>query len=126
MKIYCLKNVALLARKRQLVIDLMSNVLLDEVVGEPLQGKIPELHPSGAHELIHGVYSGSSYAIFSFLCSDCSFVPFLVAVFSVILRFKVFSYPLVSSNFFPQPYPIISCFNMQSVCLNDLMFANSS
>jgi hypothetical protein len=44
MKIYCLKNVGLLARKRQLVIDLMSNVLLDEVVGEPLQGKVPELH----------------------------------------------------------------------------------
>ena len=57
MKIYCLKNVALLARKRQLVIDLMSNVLLDEIVGEPLQGKVPELHPSGAHELTHGVYS---------------------------------------------------------------------
>ena len=72
MKIYCLKNVALLSRKRQLVIDLMSNVLLDEVVGEPLQGKDPELHPSGAPELTHGVYSGSCYAMFSFLCSDCS------------------------------------------------------
>ena len=103
MKIYCLKNVALLSRKRQLVIDLMSNVLLDEVVGEPLQGKIPELHPSGAPEPTHGAYSGSCYAMFSFLCSDCSFVPFLVAVFSVILRFKVFSYLLVSSNFFPDP-----------------------
>ena len=76
MKIYCLKNVGLLARKRQLVIDLMSNVLLDEVVGEPLQGKVPELHPSGAPELTHGFYSGFCYAIFSFLCSDCSFVPF--------------------------------------------------
>ena len=76
MKIYCLKNVALLARKRQLVIDLMSHVLLDEVVGEPLQGKVPELHPSGAPELTHGFYSGFCYAIFSFLCSDCSFVPF--------------------------------------------------
>jgi hypothetical protein len=54
----------------------MSNVLLDEVVGEPLQGKVPELHPSGAPELTHGFYSGFCYAIFSFLCSDCSFVPF--------------------------------------------------
>jgi hypothetical protein len=41
----------------------MSNVLLDEVVGEPLQGKDPELHPSGAPEPTHGAYSGSCYAI---------------------------------------------------------------
>ena len=92
--------------------QLSLNVLLDEVVGEPLQGKVPELHPSGAPELSHGVYSGSCYVIFSFLCSDCSFVPFVVAVFSVILRFMVFSYPLVSSNFSSRPYLIISCFHM--------------
>jgi hypothetical protein len=92
MKIYCLKNVALLARKRQLVIDLMSHVLLDEVVGEPLQGKVPELHPSGAPELTHGVYSGSCYVIFSFLCSDCSFVPFFWSLYSLSffdLRFSI-------------------------------------
>jgi hypothetical protein len=51
---------------------------------------------------------------------------FLVAVFSVILRFTVFNYPLISSNFSSRPYPIISCFHMEYVCLNDLMFANSS
>ena len=63
-------------RKKQLLIDLMSNSLLEEVVGELLQGQCPKLHPSGGAELTHAVYAGSCCAIVSFLCSDCSFVPF--------------------------------------------------
>jgi hypothetical protein len=96
--------------------QLSLNVLLDEVVGEPLQGKVPELHHSGAPELTHGVYSGSCYAIFSFLCSDCSVVPFFgrcilchSSIYGFQLSLGVFKlfFPTLSNNIlFPHGIPL--------------------
>ena len=100
MKIYCLKNVALLARKRQHMIDLMSNILLEAVVGEPLQEQVPELHRSGAPELTHGVYSGSCCAIFSFCVVVVLSSRFWVLSFFD-LRFSVV--PWYLKTFLPDP-----------------------